>query len=60
MLAVACALLVYRMGIFEGLLIALGVHGLINYIVFNQAGKIPGMVIIKKYLKRFSSNAGVD
>jgi MFS superfamily sulfate permease-like transporter len=60
MLAVACALLVYKMGIFEGMLIALVVHGLINYIVFNQAGKIPGMVIIKKYLKRFSSNGGVD
>jgi MFS superfamily sulfate permease-like transporter len=60
MLAVACALLVYKMGIFEGMLIALTVHGLINYIVFNQAGKIPGMVIIRKYLKRFSSNGGVD
>jgi hypothetical protein len=41
-------------------LVALVVHGLINYVVFNQAGKIPGMVIIKKYLKRFSSNGGVD
>ena len=60
MLAVACALLVYKMGIFEGLLIALAVHGLINYVVFNQAGKIPGMVIIKKYMKRFSSDGGVD
>ena len=55
-----CGLLVYKVGIFEGLLIAMAVHGLINYIVFNQAGKIPGKVIIKKYFEKFSSNGGAD
>jgi MFS superfamily sulfate permease-like transporter len=57
-LATACGLLVYKVGIFEGLLIAMAVHGLINYIVFSQADKVPGKVIIKKYLDKFSSGGG--
>jgi hypothetical protein len=40
------------------LLIAMAVHGLINYIVFSQADKVPGKVIIKKYLDKFSSGGG--
>jgi MFS superfamily sulfate permease-like transporter len=59
-LATVCGLLVYKVGIFEGLLIAMAVHGLINYIVFKQTDKIPGKVIIKKYFKKFSSNGGAD
>jgi hypothetical protein len=57
-LATVCGLLVYKVGIFEGLLIAMAVHGLINYVVFSQADKIPGKVIIKKYLDKFSSGGG--
>ena len=57
-LATMCALLVYKVGIFEGLLIAMAMHGLINYVVFSQADKIPGKVIIKKYLDKFSSGGG--
>ena len=59
-LAIACSLLVYKMGIFEGLLIAIAVHGLVNYLVFHQAGKIPTRVIIKKYMKKFSADEGID
>jgi len=59
-LATVCGLLVYKVGIFEGLLIAMAVHGLINYVVFRQAGEIPGKVIIKKYFEKFSSNGGAD
>lgn len=59
-LATVCGLLVYKVGIFEGLLIAMAVHGLINFIVFNQASKIPPKAIIKKYLEKFSSNGGAD
>ena len=58
-LATVCGLLVYKVGIFEGLLIAMAVHGLINYIVFKQAGKIPSKVIVKKYFEKFSGG-GVD
>src|SRR6187455_721333 len=57
-LATLCGLLVYKVGIFEGLLIAMTVHGLINYIVLNQADKIPSKTIIKKYLDKFSSGGG--
>jgi MFS superfamily sulfate permease-like transporter len=57
-LATVCGLLVYKVGIFEGLLIAMALHGLINYVVFSQADKIPGKVIIKKYLDKFSSGGG--
>jgi len=57
-LATLCGLLVYKVGIFEGLLIAMAVHGLINYVVLNQTDKIPGKTIIKKYLQKFSSGGG--
>ncbi|KIO48167.1 SulP family inorganic anion transporter [Nitrosospira sp. NpAV] len=57
-LATLCGLLVYKVGIFEGLLIAMAVHGLINYIVLNQADKIPSKTILKKYLQKFSSGGG--
>jgi MFS superfamily sulfate permease-like transporter len=57
-LATVCGLLVYKVGIFEGLLIAMAVHGLINFVVFIQADKVPGKVIIKKYLDKFSSGGG--
>ena len=56
LLAIFCGLLVYQVGIFEGLLIAMAMHGLVNYLVFNRAGRIPGKVILKKYLKKFSSD----
>jgi hypothetical protein len=35
------------------------VHGLVNYLVFHQAGKIPGKTIIKKYFEKFSGG-GID
>lgn len=56
LLAIFCGLLVYEVGIFEGLLIAMALHGLVNYLVFHFAGKIPGKTIVKKYLKKFSSD----
>ena len=59
-LAIACSLLLYKVGIFEGLLTAITVHGLVNYLVFHQAGKIPTRIIIKKYMKKFSDNEGID
>ncbi|WP_292953638.1 hypothetical protein [Nitrosomonas sp.] len=59
-LATICALLVYRLGIFEGLLVAMALHGLINYIVLNKAHEIQSREIIKKYLERFSGKGGAD
>ncbi len=60
MLSVLTALLVFKIGIFEGMLVALAVHGLINYLVFHQAGKIPSKVIIKKYFEKFSTGGTAD
>ncbi|SDY30063.1 hypothetical protein SAMN05421755_101519 [Nitrosomonas sp. Nm33] len=34
-LALLCAFLVFQLGIFEGLLIAMAIHGIVNYIVLN-------------------------
>jgi MFS superfamily sulfate permease-like transporter len=58
-LATLTGLLVFKIGIFEGMIVALAVHGLVNYLVFHQAGKIPGKIIIKKYFEKFSGG-GVD
>jgi len=60
MLATICALLVYKLGIFEGLLVALVLHGFINYIVLNKAHDVQGKAIIKGYLERFSGKGGAD
>lgn len=60
MLAVICALLVYRLGIFEGLLLSLLMHGLINFIVIYQVHHTKSISIVKKYLERFSGQSGVD
>lgn len=59
-LATVTALLVFKIGIFEGMLVALAVHGLVNYLVFHQAGKIPSKIIIKKYFEKFSTGGGAD
>jgi len=60
MLATLCALLVYKLGIFEGLLIALALHGLINFIVYYRVHNIKSKDIVKKYLERFAGEGGVD
>jgi MFS superfamily sulfate permease-like transporter len=60
MLATICALLVYKLGIFEGLLIALALHGMINYVVLNKAHNVTSKAIIKGYLERFAGKGGVD
>jgi len=59
-LATLCALLVFQLGIFEGLLIALIMHGMVNFVVFYQVDKLSSKSIVKKYLERFSGDGGVD
>lgn len=57
-LATLCGGLVYRIGIFEGLLIAMVVHGIIHFMVYTQNEKIPGRDVIRRYfdnLKKDSS-----
>ena len=50
MLAILCGVLVFKVGIFEGLLIAMAVHGLVHYMVYLNLEKMPGKTIIKKYI----------
>jgi MFS superfamily sulfate permease-like transporter len=60
LLAVICALLVYRLGIFEGLLLALALHSMIHLTVLHQAHDTRIKEIIKKYLERFADKGGVN
>jgi MFS superfamily sulfate permease-like transporter len=59
MLALITAGLVYQVGIFEGLLVAMAVHGIIHFMVYTEHDKMPGRSVIKRYfdnLKKDSRN----
>ncbi len=59
MLALLTGLLVFQLGIFEGMMIALIVHAVIHYMVYTKHDNMPGRDVIKRYfgnLKRDSSN----
>lgn len=60
LLAVICALLVYRLGIFEGLLLALLLHSMIHLAVLHRAHDTRIKEVIKKYLERFTDKGGVN
>lgn len=57
MLAILCAILVYRLGIFEGLLLALAAHGLVSYVVYRQGRKHSTKEIIEQFLKKFNESS---
>ena len=48
MLALITAGLVYQVGIFEGLLVAMAAHGIIHFMVYTKHDKMPIGVSIKK------------
>ena len=54
MLAILCGVLVYKLGIFEGLLISVAVHGFVNYVIYYYVEKLPNTAIIKKYFDKFT------
>lgn len=59
MLAVLTAALVFQVGIFEGLLIAMALHGIVHFLVYTKHDKMPGRSVVKRYfdnLKNDSSN----
>lgn len=60
MLATLCGALVYKVGIFEGLLIALAVHGLVHCAIYAKVDKMQCRVVVRRYLDKFSSQGGVD
>ena len=59
MLALITAGLVYQVGIFEGLLVAMATHGIIHFMVYTKHDKMRGRSVVKRYfdnLKKDSRN----
>jgi MFS superfamily sulfate permease-like transporter len=54
-LAMFCGILVFRLGIFEGLLIALALHSFITYVIY-RAENLPTIAILKKFVALFSDS----
>jgi hypothetical protein len=52
-LSTFCAIFVWRLGIFEGLLISLGVHGLVSYVVYRHHDT-PTLQIIRNLLQKLT------
>ena len=57
-LAILCGVLVFKVGIFEGLLIAMAVHGIVHYMVYVNIEKMPGSLIVKRYIDDLKKNGG--
>ncbi|MCF6330061.1 MAG: hypothetical protein L3I99_00765 [Sulfurimonas sp.] len=53
LLATVCALLVFKVGIFEGLIITLIAHAVISYLIFSKIDSMPAGTIMRKYFKKF-------
>lgn len=53
-LAMFCGILVFKLGIFEGLMISLVVHSFIAYVVYKH-DKVPTLEILKKFIRLFSN-----
>jgi MFS superfamily sulfate permease-like transporter len=57
-LAILTGALVYKVGIFEGLLLAMAIHAAIHYLLYAQVDKQPTKVIVNNYfanLKKLST-----
>jgi MFS superfamily sulfate permease-like transporter len=57
-LAILTGALVYKVGIFEGLLLAMAIHAAIHYLLYTQVDKQPTKVIVNNYfanLKKLST-----
>jgi hypothetical protein len=51
-LATLSGVLVYKVGIFEGLLIFMVVHGIIHYMVPTRKEKMRGKDVIRRYFEK--------
>jgi MFS superfamily sulfate permease-like transporter len=56
LLATICAGLVFKVGIFEGLIVTLTLHGLINYLIFSKIEMMPAGTIVSKYFQKFKED----
>jgi MFS superfamily sulfate permease-like transporter len=54
LLALFCGILTYTVGIFEGLIVVLGVHLFINFVIFRH-DHIPLVEILKKFAHKFGN-----
>ena len=52
-LALFCGILVFEIGIFEGLLIVLVIHGLISFVIYKHE-QMPLLKILTKFIDRFT------
>ncbi len=57
-LAILCGVLVFKVGIFEGLLIAMAVHGGVHYMMYANLEKMPGRDIVRRYIDDLKKNDG--
>jgi MFS superfamily sulfate permease-like transporter len=60
LLGTLCGLLVFKVGIFEGLIITLVIHAVINFVIFKNIDEMKTGAIMRKYFDRFKNNEGVD
>lgn len=55
-LAIITAGLVFKVGIFEGLLAAMVIHGVIHYMVYTKHDNLPGKEVIKRYFRSLKAD----
>lgn len=55
-LAVITAGLVFKVGIFEGLLAAMVIHGVIHYMVYTKHDHMPGKEVVKRYFRSLKTD----
>ncbi|VAW48670.1 Sulfate transporter [hydrothermal vent metagenome] len=56
LLATVCGLLVFQVGIFEGLIITLVIHAVISYVIFSKVDSMPAGTIVRKYFRKFKED----
>lgn len=58
MLAILCGALVYQVGIFEGLLIAMAMHGIVHFSIYLNHEKMQAMQIVRRYIDTLKKDSG--
>lgn len=56
LLATLCGILVFKVGIFEGLIITLVVHAVIYYVIFKKIESQPTSAIVRQYFDKFKED----
>jgi len=52
-----CGALVFKVGIFEGLLIAMAAHAVVYFLVYNKNDNMPYKEIINRYIEKLKANS---